>query len=202
VINGEQSYIEHAILSGVSQGDRAAFQRLFEHYYPTVCHFANSIILDMQEAEDLTQELFCRLWDKRTTLSSIGNFQSFLYTAARNACLNHLKKSKRISARQQEMLYLAENDDSFLESRIVKEELLLLIMQEIEALSPKYRSLVTMIFIEGLNYNEIAERLSIPLATIRKQKERAIQQLQTALLKRHLMSIGSLTYILLYLKAK
>lgn len=202
MINGEQLYIEHEVLSGVSQGDRHAFQRLFEHYYPAVCHFVNTIILDMEEAEDLSQELFCRLWDKRSTLTTISNFRSFLYTAARNACLNHLKKSKRMSARQQEMLYLAEHDDSFLESRIVKEELLLLIMQEIEALSPKYRSLVTMIFIEGLNYNEIAERLSIPMATIRKQKERAIQQLQTALLKRHLMSLSGLTYVLLHLTGK
>jgi RNA polymerase sigma-70 factor (family 1) len=195
VINSELSYNGNELLLRISQGDKPAFRQLFDLYYSPLCHFANAILLDMEEAEDLTQELFSRLWEKKKTLATVENIKPFLYTAARNACLNHLKKSKRTTARQQEMLYLAENDDTFLESRIIKEELLLLIMQEIEALSPKYRDLVRMIFIEGLSYPEIADRLSIPLATLRKQKERAIQQLQTALLKRNLLTLIGLAWL-------
>jgi RNA polymerase sigma-70 factor (family 1) len=195
VINGEQSYNGNELLLRISQGDRSAFRQLFELYYSPLCHFAHAILLDMEGAEDLTQELFSRLWEKKKTLTTVENIKPFLYTAARNACLNQLKKSKRTTARQQEMLYLAEHDDSFLESRIIKEELLLLIMQEIEALSPKYRDIVRMIFIEGLSYPEIADRLSIPLATLRKQKERAIQQLQTALLKKNLLTLIGLAYL-------
>ncbi len=180
-----QPYEERGVLLRIAEGDHVAYRQFFDANYAGLTFFAHSIIGNMTDAEDIVQEAFFRLWMKRQTLHSKGNLRSFLYTMIRNACFDYIRRLQTRSARQEEIQYLAMQDKHFLEATVLYEELLQLLVKEIDALPEKYRAVVTLIFIEGLSYAEISNRLNLPEATVRKQKERALRLLNQAILSRN-----------------
>lgn len=194
-----QPYQETALLKRIADGDHAAFQTFFHLHYTGLAFFAQTIVGEMTDAEDLVQDAFVRLWEKRDTLKEQGNLRSFLYTVVKNACLDFLRRAAHRSARQEEFIYLVEKDGAFLESAVLKEELLQLVLVEIEALPEKYRRVIELIFLEGASYKEISARLEIPEPAIRKQKERALKMLNQAVLKRTDLPIVLITAQLFFL---
>src|ERR1700750_3226025 len=76
------------------QGQRTAFNYVFDHYYQALRFFANRLVQDTFAAEDITQETFIKLWEKHTGFHSPQAIKSFLYITTRNACFNFIKKSQ------------------------------------------------------------------------------------------------------------
>ncbi len=168
----------------IANGDHSAFQRLFHIHYTPLAFFARTIVGDLATAEDLVQDAFVRLWEKRDTLRDQGNLRSFLYTIVRNVCLDFLRRLNNRTAKQEEFAYLIEHDSAFLEASVMQEELLQIVMSEIELLPPKYSRIIRLIFIEGLSYQEISRLLDLSEPAVRKQKERALKLLNNAVLNR------------------
>ena len=177
-------YEEKELLKLIADGDHAAFQRLFHAHYTPLAFFARSIVGDLSTAEDLVQDAFVRLWEKRHTLRNQGNLRSFLYTIVKNVCVDFLRKLNNRTAKQEEFAYLAGHNSAFLEAGVLQEELLRLVMSEMEMLPEKYRRVIRMIFIEGLSYEQISQQLDLSEAAVRKQKERALKLLNNAVLSR------------------
>jgi RNA polymerase sigma-70 factor (family 1) len=183
------TYNEAELLERVAKGDEDAFSILFQQYFRPLCFFAQSFVDDVDAAKDIAQEALYKLWNRRENFLTLENIKAFLYISVKNACLNYLKAEQRRTVRHQEVVRQAEQQEDFLEMLAIKEELLQKILLEIDSLPDKYGSIIRLAFVEGLSHQQIAERLSIPAATVRKQKERGVKLLQSIVLKKKLAAL-------------
>jgi len=176
------------LIAGFKNGDQEAFNCIYKTHFRPLCYFARGLIYNKEEAEDIVVETFIKLLRKRNDFDALHSIKGFLYTATRNACLDFLKHVKRKTASHKEIIYLVEKDEDFIQSKIIKAELLQLILNEVEQLPDIRKKIFKLIFIEGLSTAEIAETLDITVDTVRVQKARALHSIRTAILKKGLLS--------------
>jgi len=156
-----------------------AFAFFFDQHYNALCYFAERLVRDQLVAEDIVEESFMKLWDKRADFENEHGIKAFLYVTTRNACINVIKQMQRDNLSQAEMLYLAEKKESFVLNEIVRAEVLTVIAEELNKLPVQCRTILKMSYVKGLKNHEIADKLDISVHTVRNQKARGIQLLRT-----------------------
>jgi RNA polymerase sigma-70 factor (family 1) len=156
-----------------------AFAFFFDKHYNALCYFAERLVRDQLVAEDVVEETFMKLWDKRTDFDNEHGIKAFLYITTRNACINVIKQSQRDQLSQAEMLYLAEKKEGFVLNEIIRSEVLTVIGEELNKLPIQCRTVLKMSYVKGLKNHEIADKLDISIHTVRNQKARGIQLLRT-----------------------
>lgn len=188
---------DHDLIIQFKQGDAGAFSAIYNKYFHTLYSFVRKFIPEKEDAEDITAEIFLKLWRLRANLESIKNIEAFLYITARNACLDFLRHMKRQSEREKELLYmlLQQPADSLLEDD-VKTEVLKAIHQEIFRLPESCRRVFEMAYMEGRSNEEIAAVLKINNQSVRNHKQRAIKLLRLTLLNRNIL-VGALIWLYL-----
>jgi len=184
-----QPELEINIIRGLKKRHSHALNYIFKRHYKPLCYFAWQLTGNKPEAEDIAGEVFIKLWRRHNDFNSLQNIKAFLYIATRNACFDYLKHVQRKNASHEELLYLAENSEEFIQSRMAKAEVLQAILYEVETLPPVRRQIFKMIYLEDLSTNEIAQQLNITADTVRVQKARALNSLRTQVLKKGLMSL-------------
>ena len=75
-------------IKALSEGNHLVYEQLFDSVYESLCRYAYSILRDMDEAEDVVQKVFCKLWDQRETLSIQSSIKSYLYRIVHNDSIN------------------------------------------------------------------------------------------------------------------
>lgn len=183
---------DQELISLIVAGDKRAFRDIFDRYYTSICFFINNYTNNLEDAEDRAQDLFSKLWNSRTDLSQVNNLKAYLYTSARNSAIDFVRRKKAFSSSIDEVA-----DQNILQSQenmLLREEALRLVIHEMQLLPGKYRHLLQALYFDGESYAEISARLQVPEATLRKQKERALELLKSALLKKG-MSLESLILV-------
>lgn len=84
---------DNVINIGIEQN----FDYFFRQYYVALCFFANSIIHNDEDAKDIVQDCFVKLWNNDIVNEKVGNVKSFLYTMVRNRCIDYTRKQKTIT---------------------------------------------------------------------------------------------------------
>ena len=183
-MSSSKSYIHDRL----EDGDIKAFEILYNEQYTSLCHFAQRFVFDLDTAREIVQDVFVRIWEKRTSLPVEISLKTYLYTSVRNKCLDYLKhlnveyefEKKRIK----EILEPGNNSfntiDDPLDGLITK-ELENAIKEAIENLPEKCREIFELSRFKGLKYREIAEELSISVKTVETQMSRAIEALKKKL---------------------
>ncbi len=140
--------------------------------------YASRFMYTRDEAEEVTQEVFVRFWEKCDTLSSDSSIKSFLYKSVHNSCLNKIKHEKVKDAYKQ-------YTEQFLESTAQDElndpnpdALRSRIITEIDKLPPKCCKIFKLSRFEGLKYQEIADHLDISIKTVEVQMGKALKILR------------------------
>lgn len=171
-----------------NQGNTEAFTAIYNRYYSTLYYFIKRFIPEHEDAEDITADVFVKLWNLRTNLHTINNIEAFLYITGRNACLDFLRHMQRRNIRQKELLQslLQEPEEGRLEED-VKALVLQAIHAEIEKLPRSCRTVFQMAYLEGMSNGEIAEALNINNQSVRNFKLRAVKLLRIALLNRNML---------------
>ena len=72
-------------------GDLKAFEMLYNKQYKSLCHFAQRFVFDLDTAREIVQDVFVRIWERRTSLPVKISLETYLYTSVRNKCLDYLK---------------------------------------------------------------------------------------------------------------
>lgn len=162
----------------IKQGDQKQLRLLFDSWYKTLCLFANRYTSDMAQAEDIVQELFIAIWHKGYKFDNPYAMRSFLYTSVRNKCLNYLKSRQIHQETENEILHL--ESEAFFHDQLLEDEVHRLLYREIEALPPACRHIFTL-SAEGLTNQEIADKLSISVNTVKTQKKIAYSQIRSRL---------------------
>ena len=169
---------------------------LFELYYPRLYYFGYKLIREETEAQDQAQEALAALWQKRESFraATIKEAEAFLFTVVRNRCFNYSKHQKMKAGKQHEISGVMELSEDLIEARLILEDVFNRIFKEIAQLPPSQVRLLKMIYVEGLETNEIAQQLGTTPNNIRNQKARALEKVKTILLKKGLLHLSVLFF--------
>ena len=177
--NTESEQIDFMLRSITLHDDGVAFRYLFEHYYPSLCLFAKRFIDDRETREDIVQEVFFRLWDKRKQITVTSSAQNYLLTSVRNLCLNYLRRQE-VQHPFEESLFDQPDDeegDRLIQLRELEEQL----AQALALLPLEYRLAFELNRMEGKSLEEVAQRMGVSTRTVERYRDKAIALLQTEL---------------------
>lgn len=168
---------EKEIFVRLGKSDKDALKEIFEAYYPSLCHYASHFLGDHDQSEEVVQDLFVRLWEKRERLEISVSLRSYLFRSVRNQCINLImhEKVKQNHARK---IRDAIIEDAAVEDYYLEEEISEAISSAISALPEKRREIFLLSRQEGLKYQEIAVRLNISVKTVEAQMGLALQFLR------------------------
>ncbi|MEN8115644.1 MAG: RNA polymerase sigma-70 factor [Bacteroidota bacterium] len=170
---------EKTLVDKLKTGDEKAFEQLFHKYYSHLCLFASKIIEDEIAAEEIVQDFFVKLWEKRDYLSIDTSVKNYFFRSVKNHCLNHIKHNNIKTRHAQQVIAEAEKNhfnDNFIEVDLAKK-----LEESIQALPEKRREIFRLSREEGLKYREIAEKLNISIKTVEAQMGLAIKTLREKL---------------------
>lgn len=169
-LNGTQDPL---FADSFQRGEEAAFDCLYREFFPSLTYFANRILSDPNAAEDVVQDCFVQLWQRRDRLSHIKAIKSYLYSSVRNQCLKNLEKQKR-----QASFIETDNAEPSMEEAVMAAETARELYQFIETLSPALQQIIRLYYLEGKSNREIAAELHIEPDTVTRQRLRAIMALR------------------------
>lgn len=187
--------VDKDVIIKLKNGEEEAFEVLFWKYNTHIYHFVYSLLYDKSLAEDLTQNVFLKIWEKHESIDLEQNFDSYLFTIARNLVYKETEK-RLLSEGLTEMLEKQLSDgDTLMEEKIDAESLREYIDSLIEELPPARREIFRLSRKEHLSYKEIALRLSISEKTVETQLNRALHFLRDKLSSDHILAVLLLTLI-------
>jgi RNA polymerase sigma-70 factor, ECF subfamily len=168
---------EKDLFERIKKGDEKAFEKLFHKYYGHLCLFATKIINDDDSAEEIVQELFVKLWEKREQISIETSLKNYLFRSVKNLCLNFIQHNK--TKIQHAQIVLSEVESNFSDDDVYPEiDLAFKIEESINSLPEKRKEIFRLSRQEGLKYHEIAEKLNISIKTVETQMSLAIKTLR------------------------
>jgi RNA polymerase sigma factor (sigma-70 family) len=181
------------------QGDGPADGQLFSFLFRPLCFYAERITGSRPEAEDIVVDSFLKCYRRRDQFDTLEHIRSFLYLTVKNASLDYLAAEKRHDRSHREWQSRLENAGQpvLVEDALIRTEVLGEIFNEVEALPPRCREIIRLIFKEDLSTDEIAERLGIDRQNVRSQKARGLQLLRSRLLARDSLGIIFLSILLM-----
>ena len=165
---------EKELLQKVSEGDEKAFRELFRHYFPRVKTLISSIVTEMGDVEDLSQDVFVKIWLMRRSLPDIRSFGAYLYRMSRNATLDYCR-GRGVAVPFPEDL---DFEGPSVYEEYVRRETEERLARSVDDLPPKRRQIFMMSRREGLSNAEIARRLDISTKTVENQITLALRQLR------------------------
>ena len=157
-----------------------SFDVIFKLYYPKVKNFVYGFVGVESEAEDIAQDIFLKLWMKRNNIQIMTNFETYLYTMARNCTLNALKSSS-VRHKLQSLTDADVVADTGVEDIIYSEELHELINRVTGQMPDQRRRVFTMCRLDGMSNEEIGRRLNISKRTVETHISQALAQIRRLL---------------------
>lgn len=173
----------------VDQREDIRFEDIYLSYFSKMKHFAQEYVVLEEDAENIVQDVFTELWEKREILSMPVNLVAYLFTTVKNRCLNHLRHKMIVqeTANQLQEEYtitLRMNLDSlkvFDQNIFNEQDIEKVITQALNTLSPKCKEIFIMSKIEGKKQKQIAEELNISINTVETQIGIAYKKLRVEL---------------------
>ena len=162
-------------------GDHKAFRALYDTHFDSLYLFGLKYIPSQDVVEDIVQDSFIKVWERRDDFFDEPSFKSFLYKSIRNSCLNYFehKKVKDKFINYQKIIFGGE---SFFNDSIIEEELNQIIANTLNELPDASRD-IYMLYLNGLKNQEIADDLGISVNTVKTQKQRANKFLRHRLIE-------------------
>ncbi|NDV67975.1 RNA polymerase sigma-70 factor [Dysgonomonas sp. 25] len=165
------------------------FSNLYLTYYSKLLRFAEEYVLSTEDAENIVQDIFLKLWEKQELLPLVENINAYLFKLIRNRCLDYLKHQLSVEkytkntqdAFRLELSLKLHSLDQFDEDIFANENIDKVIMDAINELPDRCREIFMLSKIEGLKYKEISARLGISVNTVENQIGIALKKLRLKL---------------------
>ena len=157
------------------QGDEAAFESLFRAFAPGLCGFVARYVDSRAVAEEIVQDLFLTIWRKRATLMIEQSVATYLFTAARNRAVNHLRHERIARRWAGSVIGRIEAPAASGEAELLE---MLDLQDGIERLPARCRLIFTLSRQHGMTYDQIAESLGLSVKTVEVQMGRALKALR------------------------
>lgn len=175
------------------KGDIEAFEQLVEIYQKKVYNIALKMIGNNEDAYELAQEAFIRMFKGISSFRGDCKFSTWVHKITVNVCLDEIKKRKRIityevSSQNDEALQNIRDESPTLEEQTLEKERKSEINKALHTLSNEHRAMIILRDIQGYSYSEIAQIMSIPEGTTKSRINRARITLANTLKKSELFS--------------
>ncbi len=171
---------EKEVIEQFRSGNEAAFEQVFHAYYKALVGYARTILKDSDDAEDMVQQVFITVWEKRSAMEIHTSLRSLLYRAVHNACLNRIKQQQVRSGYAKEVIQL-HRESGATEDRMQQKELQKKIEQAMEHLPEQCSKIFKMSRFEQLKYQEIADQLGLSIKTVENQMGKALKVMREQL---------------------
>lgn len=175
---------EHILLKRLSEGDEAAFSTLFHHYRDKIYTIAYGLSKSATTAEEIVQDVFMKIWLKRSSLAATTSFKDYLFIVTRNHVFNLLKRQAAHTAltdllSQQDSASLPA-PDTLMEHKAYRD----LLQQAIAQLSPQQQQVYRLTKEQGLKREEVALRLGLSPETVKVHLAKAMRSIRAYCLSR------------------
>lgn len=162
------------------------FENHFKEFYQPLCLFALRYTGELDEAEDVVQQTFADVWDKRQTFSRILNLKAYLFQAVKNRSLTLISKYDTTQAVEE----LPDVEDASLDEQIHCAERDARLWNAIDKLPPERKKIFLLSKRDGLKYKEIAEELNISIKTVENQIGKALKALRETAIRIYTFFFG------------
>lgn len=163
------------------QGDELAFSEIYLRYRGILYRHALKMLSDRDEAQDVIQELFAKLWYKRDSINLNISLSSYLYTAVRNKILDQFAHEKVVVRYEKSLQDFINKGEHTTENLVRERELSAIIEREVSQLPPKMREVFELSRKSHLSYSQISEKLDVSENTVRKHITKALKRLRPRL---------------------
>ncbi len=181
-------FSDSQLVSQYLKGDKKALEVLIARYLKPVYGFIYTLTGETSEAEDLTQEVFIKMWKHLKSFKPDHNFKTWLFTIAKNTAIDYLRKKKAIPFSQFEneegenLLMETLADNSPLPDKIFEQaDLANLLNTAIDKLPARYKQILFLYFNEHFTFQEIAEIMNESINTVKSRQRRALISLKKLL---------------------
>lgn len=193
----QQEIGEAELLSRLVGGDQDAFTLLYHKYSGPLYINVLKLVKDEQVAEELIQDLFARVWQKKSELNITSSFSAYLFRMGQNLVHDFYRKIQRDQRLYNHFKQIATEHYSYIEEALQLKEHELLLQKAMDTLSPQQRNVYRMCKIEGLTYKVTAEQLGISPHTVKEYLGKANQQVKEAMLNNMQSTLGILLLLAL-----
>lgn len=179
-------FVEKRLTERAKRGDREAFAELIEIYKDKIFQLAYRMVGNLQEAEDIAQETFLRVYANLHTYDDSYKFSTWIYRIATNLCIDRGRKKRPDFSLDEEVetgqgldwYSRLSSQEKTPEEKMVTRELQETVQEALSQLAPKYRSIMILRYIEDLSLQEISDVLKLPITTIKTRIHRGREALR------------------------
>jgi RNA polymerase sigma-70 factor (family 1) len=167
----------------IALGDQKALKELYRVLYKKLVQFAYVLVRSRELSEEVVEDVFIKLWNRRAQIDSIGNLKVYLYIATKNTALNYLsKKATELTTAPFDYLNIeTAASGASPEQLMITEEMIRKMRDAVEALPPRCKMIFKLIREDGLKYKEVSDILNISVNTIDAQMAIAVKRISSAL---------------------
>jgi len=171
------------LIKSLKQGDAKSLELLFRRLYPRLVSYANKYLNNTDEAEEIVQEVFFRIWKDREKLDDRKSINGYLFKAVKNNCFNLLQhwKVENKYADLINYVYQSLPEENNAYENFIAQELEIDFQKALHHLPVECRKIFELSRFEGLKYQEIAVKLNISIKTVETQMSRALQKMRLQL---------------------
>ena len=187
--DSSQELLDHELVRRVQRGDSAAFDLLVRKYQHRIAALIGRYISDWSECQDVAQETFLRAYRAIANFRGDAQFYTWLHRIAVNTAKNHLVSHNRrpptddIDAADAEQFEsgIRLRDTDTPERELMRQEIERTVMRVVDGLPEELRTAITLREVDGLSYEEIAQRMDCPIGTVRSRIFRAREAIDAEL---------------------
>lgn len=170
---GRLSELDEFLIVRIGQGDRTAFESLYEQASNAVYAYAFSLMLNKENAEDVMQETFMKIHAAAHLYQPQGKPMAWILTIARNLCMMRFRQDKR-----QTVLLPDHIEGEFGLSVISESEDRLVLETALKVLTQEELRIIVLHAVSGMKHREIAESMGLPLSTVLSRYQRGLRKLR------------------------
>lgn len=168
--------MEEHLFQKLAEGDHTAFKQVYRIYFPRIRAFAYGFLKNRDEADELTQMVFIKLWDKHELFSEVRNFDSYLFTLTKYTIFNYIEAKHVLPISDEEIPDQCHQETPY--DDLIANDLRLLIDLTVSHMPPQRQRIFRMSRLEGFSNEEIAEKLGIQKKTVENHLNLALNELR------------------------
>jgi RNA polymerase sigma-70 factor (family 1) len=174
-------YSDSTVITLLKQGGEKAFEWLFKSHFESLHAYAYSFLKDDEMAEEIVQNVFCRIWEKRDQLKTDGSLKAYLYRAVHNESLNYLKHQKVKASFNVYYAGQLDLEDEQASHKVATAELQKRIDDAMSELPQQCRTIFQLSRFEQLKYQQIADHMGLSIKTVENQMGKALRVMRQKL---------------------
>ncbi|MCG8306365.1 MAG: RNA polymerase sigma-70 factor [Cytophagales bacterium] len=183
---------ERQLVLRLKDGDQASFHTLYSTYAPKLFAFSKRYLNSQEDAEEIVQEVFFRIWEKKDNIDENQSFSSYVIQAAKHRIFNGFRKKVNEQAYLDFIIYADDSSKNFTQLDVEYKEIKNKAEVAIDAMPPKRQEIFRLSREAGLKNKEIAEKLQISVKTVENQMGQALKFLRKELNGYHTLGLTML----------